>query len=203
LIENSVVDLDPKPQKDGFDLCRIEPKMIWQILLAASAAPTYFPPYKFSPPDKENATSVFYIDGGIRANNPSRIALTEILTEIESSSLALPATSTSIKEKENNRNADNQSNFHNGNGVNTGHAENGNGYTKSLSDESEWTERRHIDLMLSIGCSKLDSWRIDPKENENLNKVGDLSNLRGVVRALKGVLLLPIKCIGYVIGIHI
>ena len=167
--------------------------MIWQILLAASAAPTYFPPYKFSPSDtteKENATSVFYIDGGIRANNPSRIALTEILTEIENSSLNLRATSTSIKEKENKRKTDNQSNCHNGNGVNTGHAENGNGYTKAMAEETEWKERRHIDLMLSIGCSKLDSWRIDPKENENLNKVGDLSNVRGVIRALKGVLLL-------------
>lgn len=48
-------------------------RKIVDVLLATTAAPTYFPPH--------NNTSGVYVDGGIGANNPSFIALVEALSD--------------------------------------------------------------------------------------------------------------------------
>jgi predicted acylesterase/phospholipase RssA len=47
---------------------------IWQAARATSAAPTFFPPMKIKLPPPGG----FYIDGGIRYNNPSEVALDEV-----------------------------------------------------------------------------------------------------------------------------
>lgn len=49
-------------------------KKIWSVLLATTAAPTYFEPYK----TKWGA----YIDGGIGANNPSALAVVEGISKL-------------------------------------------------------------------------------------------------------------------------
>jgi patatin-like phospholipase/acyl hydrolase len=54
-----------------WDKCRI-----WEAARATTAAPTYFPPILISPPYCDDAGG-YYIDGGIRHNNPSALALEE------------------------------------------------------------------------------------------------------------------------------
>lgn len=48
-------------------------RKIVDVLLATTAAPTFFPPH--------NSTSGVYVDGGIGANNPSLIALVEAISD--------------------------------------------------------------------------------------------------------------------------
>lgn len=50
---------------------------LWQICVASSSAPTFFPPYKLEPVNKEKFGNwVFpHIDGGVSANNPALAAL--------------------------------------------------------------------------------------------------------------------------------
>jgi patatin-like phospholipase/acyl hydrolase len=43
--------------------------MLWEIARMSSAAPTYFPPYK-------TREGIYYIDGGLVANDPSAVAIT-------------------------------------------------------------------------------------------------------------------------------
>ncbi|MBD2202445.1 patatin-like phospholipase family protein [Calothrix sp. FACHB-1219] len=50
---------------------------LWQICVASASAPTFFPPYKLEPVNKEKFGDwVFpHIDGGVSANNPALAAL--------------------------------------------------------------------------------------------------------------------------------
>lgn len=50
-----------------------DPCPIWQAARATSAAPSYFPPAWVDVPDPGG----WYIDGGLRRNNPSEVALSE------------------------------------------------------------------------------------------------------------------------------
>ena len=50
-----------------------DPCPIWQAARATSAAPSYFPPAWVEVPDPGG----WYIDGGLRRNNPSEVALSE------------------------------------------------------------------------------------------------------------------------------
>lgn len=52
---------------------------VWEVALATAAAPCYLPIAKISSPRSENITE-FYVDGGLWANNPSLVAMTEALT---------------------------------------------------------------------------------------------------------------------------
>ena len=51
---------------------------LWEVALATSAAPTFFPIAKIH--SRESSNWNLYVDGGLWANNPSIIALTEALT---------------------------------------------------------------------------------------------------------------------------
>jgi patatin-like phospholipase/acyl hydrolase len=59
-----------KIEFENFDQSDVDVKLI-DIILASSAAPTYFPPHKI----EEN----YYADGGIWANNPSMVGVIESL----------------------------------------------------------------------------------------------------------------------------
>jgi patatin-like phospholipase/acyl hydrolase len=51
---------------------------LWEIALATSAAPTYFPLAKLNIPN--SSASNLFVDGGLWANNPSIVALVEALS---------------------------------------------------------------------------------------------------------------------------
>lgn len=51
---------------------------LWQVALATSAAPTFFPLAKLTIPN--STASNLFVDGGLWANNPTLVALTEALT---------------------------------------------------------------------------------------------------------------------------
>ena len=51
---------------------------LWQIALATSAAPSFFPLARVRIPNSDSAN--LFVDGGLWANNPSFVALTEALT---------------------------------------------------------------------------------------------------------------------------
>ena len=51
---------------------------LWQIALATSAAPTFFPLARVRIPHSDSAN--LFVDGGLWANNPSLVALAEALT---------------------------------------------------------------------------------------------------------------------------
>lgn len=54
---------------------------LWKICICSSSAPTYFPPYKLEPQDKEIGQWNFpHIDGGVSANNPSLAAISQALS---------------------------------------------------------------------------------------------------------------------------
>lgn len=55
---------------------------LWEVGLATSAAPTYLPLAKIALAD--STSSNLFVDGGLWANNPSKVALVEGLTYIES-----------------------------------------------------------------------------------------------------------------------
>ncbi|WP_414753444.1 patatin-like phospholipase family protein [Anabaena sp. CCY 9910] len=60
---------------------------LWEICTASAAAPTFFPPYKLEPVNKEKYGNwVFpHIDGGIAANNPALAALSLVMRLSQSS----------------------------------------------------------------------------------------------------------------------
>lgn len=60
---------------------------LWEICAASCSAPTFFPPYKLEPVDKEKFGHwVFpYIDGGVSANNPTMAALSLVMRLSQSS----------------------------------------------------------------------------------------------------------------------
>lgn len=68
---------------------------LWEICTASASAPTYFPPYKLEPVDKQKFGNwVFpHIDGGVGANNPSLAALSLAIR------LSQSAISSEIKQK--------------------------------------------------------------------------------------------------------
>ena len=51
---------------------------LWEVAMATSAAPIYFPLARINIPS--STASNLFIDGGLWANNPSEVALTEALT---------------------------------------------------------------------------------------------------------------------------
>lgn len=59
-------------------LSRDNEQYLWEIALATSSAPTYFPVAKIRIP-RSSAWKLF-VDGGLWANNPSLVAITEALT---------------------------------------------------------------------------------------------------------------------------
>lgn len=59
-------------------LSRDKTLYLWEVALATSAAPTFFPIAKIF--NRELTSWNLYVDGGLWANNPSIIALTEALT---------------------------------------------------------------------------------------------------------------------------
>jgi uncharacterized protein len=54
---------------------------LWEICTASASAPTFFPPYKLEPVDKEKFGywEFPHIDGGVSANNPALAALSLVL----------------------------------------------------------------------------------------------------------------------------
>ncbi|MFN6481622.1 MULTISPECIES: patatin-like phospholipase family protein [unclassified Nostoc] len=54
---------------------------LWEICTASASAPTFFPPYKLQPVDKQKFGDWEFphIDGGVSANNPSLAALSLVL----------------------------------------------------------------------------------------------------------------------------
>jgi len=70
---------------------------LWEICTASTAAPTFFPPYKLEPVNKEKYGNwVFpHIDGGVAANNPALAALSLVMRLSQSS------VSSAIKQKYN------------------------------------------------------------------------------------------------------
>jgi uncharacterized protein len=60
-------------------LIRDNDHYLWELALATSAAPTYFPIVKIRNPLSKSSFNLF-VDGGLWANNPSMVALTEALT---------------------------------------------------------------------------------------------------------------------------
>ncbi|MCC5608643.1 patatin-like phospholipase family protein [Nostoc sp. CHAB 5834] len=54
---------------------------LWEICTASASAPTFFPPYKLEPVDKEKFGDWEFphIDGGVSANNPSLAALSLVM----------------------------------------------------------------------------------------------------------------------------
>ncbi|MCK8604374.1 CBASS cGAMP-activated phospholipase [Desulfoferrobacter suflitae] len=63
-----------KTQHDP-NLCRDLEYYLWQVALATSAAPVYFPLAKVGIPN--SAAQNLFVDGGLWANNPSMVALVE------------------------------------------------------------------------------------------------------------------------------
>ncbi|MEH2006557.1 patatin-like phospholipase family protein [Nostoc sp.] len=65
-----------------FDEC-----YLWEICTASASAPTFFPPYKLEPVDKEKFGDWEFphIDGGVSANNPSLAALSLVMRISQSS----------------------------------------------------------------------------------------------------------------------
>ncbi|KAF5202358.1 Patatin, partial [Thalictrum thalictroides] len=54
------------------------------ICIGTSAAPTYLPAYSFNNSDKKGKTREFHlVDGGVTANNPALVALTEVTKQVE------------------------------------------------------------------------------------------------------------------------
>jgi len=53
-------------------------RYLWEIALATSSAPTYFPVAKIRIP--QSSAWKLFVDGGLWANNPSLVAITEALT---------------------------------------------------------------------------------------------------------------------------
>ena len=60
---------------------------LWQICTASASAPTFFPPYKLEPIDKEKFGDWEFphIDGGVSANNPCLAALSLVMRISQSS----------------------------------------------------------------------------------------------------------------------
>jgi uncharacterized protein len=60
---------------------------LWEICTASASAPTFFPPYKLEPVDKEKFGDWEFphIDGGVSANNPSLAALSLVMRVSQSS----------------------------------------------------------------------------------------------------------------------
>ncbi|MEH1838456.1 MAG: patatin-like phospholipase family protein [Nostoc sp.] len=60
---------------------------LWQICTASASAPTFFPPYKLEPIDKEKFGNWEFphIDGGVSANNPCLAALSLVMRISQSS----------------------------------------------------------------------------------------------------------------------
>ncbi|BBD68154.1 patatin [Nostoc commune NIES-4072] len=60
---------------------------LWQICTASASAPTFFPPYKLEPVDKEKFGDWEFphIDGGVSANNPCLAALSLVMRISQSS----------------------------------------------------------------------------------------------------------------------
>jgi uncharacterized protein len=60
---------------------------LWEICTASASAPTFFPPYKLEPVDKEKFGywEFPHIDGGVSANNPALAALSLVLRVSQSS----------------------------------------------------------------------------------------------------------------------
>jgi uncharacterized protein len=60
---------------------------LWEICTACASAPTFFPPYKLEPVDKEKFGNWEFphIDGGVSANNPALAALSLVLRISQSS----------------------------------------------------------------------------------------------------------------------
>ncbi|KAM5582755.1 patatin-like protein 1 [Rosa sericea] len=56
-----------------------DPAKLSDICMATSAAPTYFPAYKF----ETNTREFHVVDGGMAANNPGLVAITEVTKEIK------------------------------------------------------------------------------------------------------------------------
>ncbi|MCC5630300.1 patatin-like phospholipase family protein [Nostoc sphaeroides CHAB 2801] len=71
---------------------------LWEICTASASAPTFFPPYKLEPVDKEKFGDWEFphIDGGVSANNPSLAALSLIMRISQSSESSVSST---IKQK--------------------------------------------------------------------------------------------------------
>lgn len=59
-------------------LSRDDDLYLWEIALATSAAPTFFPITKIQ--SRDSSAWKLYVDGGLWANNPSLVALIEALT---------------------------------------------------------------------------------------------------------------------------
>ncbi|KAF5180229.1 Patatin-like protein [Thalictrum thalictroides] len=82
-----------------FDIKRLQPTIFYtyevkrdptldarlcDICIGTSAAPTYLPAYRFNNSDKKGKTREFHlVDGGVTANNPSLVALTEVTKQVE------------------------------------------------------------------------------------------------------------------------
>ncbi|MEA5624421.1 patatin-like phospholipase family protein [Nostoc sp. UHCC 0251] len=60
---------------------------LWEICTASASAPTFFPPYKLEPVDKEKFGDWEFphIDGGVSANNPALAALSLVMRISQSS----------------------------------------------------------------------------------------------------------------------
>ncbi|MEH2053752.1 patatin-like phospholipase family protein [Nostoc sp.] len=60
---------------------------LWEICTASASAPTFFPPYKLEPVDKQKFGDWEFphIDGGVSANNPSLAALSLVMRVSQSS----------------------------------------------------------------------------------------------------------------------
>ncbi|MEH2025976.1 patatin-like phospholipase family protein [Nostoc sp.] len=60
---------------------------LWEICTASASAPTFFPPYKLEPVDKQKFGDWEFphIDGGVSANNPALAALSLVLRVSQSS----------------------------------------------------------------------------------------------------------------------
>ncbi|KAF1966045.1 hypothetical protein BU23DRAFT_334294, partial [Bimuria novae-zelandiae CBS 107.79] len=67
------------------------PQYIWQVARAASAAPFYFPPMEL---DEHT-----FLDGGMVANNPSMIALNEILASHSDSTISMISIGSGLRNK--------------------------------------------------------------------------------------------------------
>ncbi|KAK1588591.1 hypothetical protein Q3G72_024803 [Acer saccharum] len=62
------------------------------ICIGTSAAPTYFPAYYFIKEDEHGKTREFnLIDGGIAANNPTLVAISEVMKQITEKNLDFPS----------------------------------------------------------------------------------------------------------------
>ncbi|KAG5543422.1 hypothetical protein RHGRI_016227 [Rhododendron griersonianum] len=56
---------------------------LYDICISTSAAPTYLPPHQFNNPNGEGKIQEFnLIDGGVAANNPALVAISEVTKQI-------------------------------------------------------------------------------------------------------------------------